>query len=383
MTWQWLLEASALERLNEVFRLNALPNSASFEARGVAGRGLSTVDRGQVAVIAVEGILTKAPDPLISMFYGANTAYDDIIGQIALAESDPKVQSIRFDIDSPGGNTDGLFETLAAIEKAEKPMAVSARNALSAAYGIAAAAGSITATSVASMFGSVGTTVSMQVNDSVVTLTSTNAPEKRPDPKTEEGRASIIRHLDAIDDLFVGAIAVGRGTAVEAVRSGYGRGASLMAGDAKQRGMIDGIAGTGLRVVEETQATADGGSEAMMDLEELKTQHPAVYKAAAAEGASQERDRVGAHLTLGEKSGDLKTAFGAIRSGADLTMEIQAQYLAASMNRADTVERQAESDEADAATADADTTSDKDTDKFGEAVFSQLNEMVGLHSVGA
>ena len=383
MTWQWLLEASALERLNEAFRANAAAKWSPLEPVVAAVRGLSTVDRGQVAVIAVEGILTKTADPLIRMFYGANTAYDDIIGQIALAESDPKVKSIRFDIDSPGGNVDGLFDTLAAIESVQKPMTVTARNALSAAYGIAAAAGSITATGVASMFGSVGTAVSMVVNDDVVTLTSTNAPEKRPDPKTEEGRASIIRHLDAIDDLFVGAISNGRGISADAVRSGYGRGATLTAGDAEQRGMIDGIAGVGLRVVEQTQATADGGSEAGMTLEELKAQHLDVYKAAAAEGATQERDRVSAHLTLGEKSGDLKTAHAAIRSGADLTMEIQAQYLAASMNRADVAEHQAESDEAEAATADAETTSDKDTDKFGESVYSLLNDMVGTHSVGA
>ena len=146
--------------------------------------------------------------------------------------------------------------------------------------------------------------------------------------------------------------------------------------------MIDGIVGIGLRVVEETQATADGGSEAMMDLEELKAQHPAVYKAAAAEGAMQERDRVGAHLTLGEKSGDLKTAFAAIRSGDDLTMEIQAQYLAASMNRADTAERQAESDEAEAVTADAETKPEQGSDAFGEKVYELLAGMVGTHSVG-
>jgi ClpP class serine protease len=383
MTGQWLLEASALERLNEAMRLYSGHDSVPVEARSATGRSLSTADGGQVAVITVEGILTKTPDPFVRMFFGANTAYDDINGQLALAENDPKVKSIRLDIDSPGGNIDGLFDTLAAIGSVTKPMSVTARNALSAAYGIAAAAGSITATGVASMFGSVGTVVSVAVSDDVVTLTSTNAPEKRPDPKTEEGRASIIRHLDAIDDLFVGAISNGRGISADAVRSGYGRGATLTAGEAEQRGMIDGIVGVGLRVVEQTQATADGGSEAMMDLEELKTQHPAVYKQAAADGALQERDRVAAHLTLGEKSGDLKTAFAAIRSGADLSMEIQAQYLAASMNRADVAEHQAESDEAEAATADAETTSDKDTDAFGEKVFSLLNDMVGTHSVGA
>ena len=137
MTWQWLLEASALERLNEAYRLYA---GTAPPPVVTAARGYNTVDKGQVAVIAVEGILTKRPDPFIKMVYGSNTAYDDIIGQVAAAEGDAKVKAIRFDIDSPGGNVDGLFDTLGVIGSAQKPMQVSARNALSAAYGIAAAA---------------------------------------------------------------------------------------------------------------------------------------------------------------------------------------------------------------------------------------------------
>ena len=121
----------------------------------------------------------------------------------------------------------------------------------------------------------------------------------------------------------------------------------------------------------------------IMNLEQLKTNHPKLFRAAVADGVESERSRVSSHVVMGQKSGDLKTAHAAIRSGADLTFEIQAQYLAASMNRADTAERQAESDEAEAATADAETTSDKDTDKFGESVYSLLNDMVGTHSVGA
>ena len=219
---------------------------------------------------------------------------------------------------------------------------------MSAAYGIAAAAGNIVAAGPAAMFGSVGTAISMAVSDDVVTITSSNAPEKRPDPRTEEGRASIIRHLDAIDSLFVDAIAAGRGIAPDTVRQNYGRGASLLAGEAQQRGMIDGIAGVGLRAVEQLNATADGGSEERMDLEQLKSEHPAVYKAAVQVGVTQEHERVTAHLKLAE-TGDMKTALEAIDSGDNLTQTIYAAHMAAALNRRDVNAR----DEDDKAVEDA------------------------------
>ena len=114
-----------------------------------------------------------------------------------------------------------------------------------------------------------------------------------------------------------------------------------------------------------------------MTLEELKERHPAVYRAAKAEGAQRERSRVSSHIVLGQKSGDLKTAHAAIRNGADLTFEIQAQYLAASMNRADTAERQAESDEAEAVYENAKAPPSGYRDDQGEAVLARLTELVG------
>jgi hypothetical protein len=119
-----------------------------------------------------------------------------------------------------------------------------------------------------------------------------------------------------------------------------------------------------------------------MDLEELKARHPAVYKAAKAEGAQRERSRVSSHIIMARKSGDLKTAHAAIRSGADLTIEIQSVYLSASMNRADTAERQAESDEAEATFENAKRPKDSHRDEFGEAVIDRLAVLLGVDEAG-
>lgn len=344
----WLLEPSVLARLN--LDMAAYKPAAGECVKAAPVEALSLSDSGRTAVIPVHGILTKQADPLISFFFGANTAYDDIIAQVAMADNDPKVTNVIFDIDSPGGNIDGMFEAMAAIGSLTKPSAVNARNANSAAYALAATAGNITAANPGSTFGSIGIVASIAVTDDVVTLTSTDAPDKRPDPTTEEGKAAIVRHLDAVSDLFVSGIAEGRGVSPDAVKQGFGRGATLLAGEAKERGMIDGIAGTGLRVVRETQASASGGSEeGKMTLEELKAQHPALYQAVVELGVKQERDRVCAHLQGGEMSGaaagGLKIALEAIRAGGDLTQTASMQYLTAAHNKRD-IEARNEDDDA-------------------------------------
>lgn len=95
-----------------------------------------------------------------------------------------------------------------------------------------------------------------------------------------------------------------------------------------------------------------------MDLNTLKAQHADVYAAAVQEGVTQERDRVGAHVTMGEASGDMKTAITAINDGSAMTAQLQATYMAAGMNRQDVNNRQdddAGADAGDGAGADEDT----------------------------
>lgn len=82
--------------------------------------------------------------------------------------------------------------------------------------------------------------------------------------------------------------------------------------------------------------TASGGNlnrEDIMDINQLKAEHPSVYAEAVKIGASQERERVEAHITLGEAAGDTALALENIKSGAELTTSINAKYMAAGMNK--------------------------------------------------
>lgn len=387
----WLLEQSVLHRLEEA-RTHALLSDerrAQFEAQVLAARRSDTPRgfsvEGDTAVIQVEGLLTPKPDFLATLLGMSNTSYADLQAAVAHARSSPAIRAVRLWIDSPGGTVEGLFETLAAMEqlRAEKPVSVRAARAQSAAYAIAAMAGPIEAHHAASAFGSVGVAVSHRLHSDVIDLTNSQSPDKRPDLSTPEGRAVVVRELDAIYDLTVEAIANGRGTSRLDVVEHFGRGATLLASEAKRRGMIDRI-GPSLRSrvalahadsvlhdgdpTSSTQPAPSGERHPAMTPKEpkqmepmnrttLRAEHPDLYEAVLQEGVAQglergreqgvaeERDRVAAHLTMGEQAGDFQTAFEAIRSGATMTQSMTARYLAAGMNRAAGVARQRDSDE--------------------------------------
>lgn len=331
--------------------------------------------------IHVAGVLTKEPDLFAALFGGGNTAYTDIQKQLAAAEASPGVSAVRMVVDSPGGHVDGLFDTIAAIEAFSKPMSVLASNAQSAAYAIAAASGAIEATNSAATFGSIGVVQSLMVDESIVTLTNTASPDKRPDPTTDEGRAVIVKNLDAVHGLLVEAISSNRDKSAGDVNENFGRGATLLAGEAKERGMIDSIARPVLRAVTTTNATASRGAEGkVMNLEELKAEHPALFQAVLSDGmeqgVAQERERCVGHLLIGEKANALPIALKAIREGTGMTFGIQAEYMAAMATRTDTAAREQDETDAEKALAAA-AAKPKAVSDLGSQVADKVEELLG------
>jgi ClpP class serine protease len=384
--------------------------ASEAEARSDTGMPRNMRIAGDVAEIRIEGILTPKFDVIAWLFGGGNTTYEQIQSALAIAEADPIVRRVEMFIDSPGGSVAGLFETVAAIEAFKKPITVRASYAASAAYTLAAAAGKITAISKAASFGSVGVVQTFYADEQIVDVTSTEAPKKRPDITTEEGKAIVREYLDAIHQLVVESIAAGRSRASgqevtpKKVNAEFGRGAMLIARDAKARNMIDkapralrvvGTAAAGdpivvsvgadgivretenppaipSREVEPTDSTAAVGGETVnyggttsvketetMTSNELKAQHPELYAtvleegrktgfaAGREDGVTAERKRVKAHLHLGSKCAAMDIALKAIDSGAStLDEEVHAAYLEAGINNRDRQTRQSESDAA-------------------------------------
>src|SRR3546814_10204450 len=60
-----------------------------------------------------------------------------------------------------------------------------------------------------------------------VEIVSSNAPDKRPDLSTDEGRGKIRAMLDGIEEVFLSDIARGRGVPVSPVKRDFGAGGTM------------------------------------------------------------------------------------------------------------------------------------------------------------
>lgn len=378
-TYQKMMQAIDAGIVIDAEQQREFTASAMALSSGDGSRILTTA--GNIAQIDVSGVLTDSPDIFARIFGGGNTTYGEVIAALASADADPEITEAVLAIDSPGGTVDGLFDTLAAVQAFSKPIkAVVSNVAASAAFALAAQADTIEATNPMARFGSVGVAMTIFVSDHEVTITSTDAPRKRPDVTTPEGVEMVREELDGLHNVFAEGIATGRGTDVDTVNAKFGQGATLVAADALKRGMIDRVQKTSLQSVKTpTTATAVAAPEASkMDLATLKAQHPETYAAAMQDGATGERDRVSAHLIMGEQSGDMTTAMAAIKEGSEMTAALQATYMAAGMNRNDTTQRGDDDAAAGAATSGANGTTDADTDVEAEAVVALVEQRVGI-----
>lgn len=332
---------------------------------------------GRNAVIPIEGILTQKRDYYAAYYGGGNTLYPDVTRSILEANGDPSVDSISLEVGfTPGGSILGMFEAMDAIRASGKPVQAYVKHgALSAGYGLVSQAGRAIAASRATQFGSVGVAYDASVYPYDVRLSSSEAPKKRPDLTTDEGKQVIVEQLDKMHALFAESIAAGRDTSVEKVNKNFGRGALVLAGEAISAGMIDAIA--------EQQLTAAGGKTeaARMDLTKLKAEYPELYAAIVAEGVAQgiakERDRVTAHLVLGKESGAMDMAMEAVENGTEMTNTLTAKYIAAGMNKRDINSRQ----EDDPDTGDIPDTT-PDTNSLEKETTKVWDEMFGAEDKG-
>jgi ClpP class serine protease len=402
----WLLEANTLNTILQAEKSGFNPSAEQLTAfRGESseegGSRIMSI-AGETADISINGILTNTPSFMAMIFGGGNTTYSDIISAIASAEQNESIKNIVLSVDvSPGGTLDGLFGAVTAIAAAKKPVkAVVANMAASATFALISQADEVVALNEATRLGSVGIKFTTSVYEDEIEITSTAAPKKAPDVTTEEGKA-VIRDsiLDPMHEIFASSIAKGRGITTEKVNSDFGEGAIVLAGEAVKRGMIDSISGSipqaaapSTAASEAAPIAAESGGPAAptninatngkntrevigMTKEELQAQHPATFAAVLAigeaSGVSKERDRVSAHLTMGEASGDMATAVKAIGEGSEMTAGLNATYMAAGMKKAELTARVGDNpDKLETAAAEADAKSAED--QVADAVCAAL-----------
>jgi len=336
----WLLEQDIKLRLEAAIAGGFTPSAeqqSSFMASLVSAKDGSSASGSKTGVIQVNGVLTEKPDFMAFLFGGGNTTYAGIIDQLVAMEASSDIEDITMEINSPGGTVAGLFEVFSVMEKISKPITAKVTGmAASAAFGLATQADTIEASSIASMLGSVGVVQSFHIDKEVIDVTSTDAPNKRLDASTEEGKTQIVSQLDDIHALFAGAIAQGRGTTVKDVNANFGRGGIVLAQEAVDLGMIDCICDDSFTIDASSKA-ADAGfqpqsKEKPMDLNELKNGHPALYAEVLKLGAIGEKDRVCAHLVFGMAGNCMDVAAEAIKAGTEMTQTLSAEYTIAAGN---------------------------------------------------
>lgn len=313
------------------------PEACEKAAAAPSAARQMTIATGE-ARISVSGALLPMRSALLDYFGIQHTGYDEVKNQIRDANSDKSITAIRLNIDSPGGTIDGMYSAMEAIAGSGKKVSATVTGtAASAAYMLASQASSITAENPLNLVGSVGVVAGYYLgSDRFKEITNSDSPKKRPDVNSPDGMAAVKSELDDIFGVIAEKVASGRGTDVETVKANYGQGSILTAKTALAAGMIDGIGAK----PSSADKTADRRSD--MDQEKEKAERAEELSAAVESGMKQERDRVVAHITLGQASGDMETAIEAIKSGDGITETIKAKHLGAEIKKRSIEARAAE-----------------------------------------
>lgn len=289
-----------------------------------------TVKQGGVATIQIKGPLLAEQDDFLDYFGVKYTMYSEIQSQVAEAVG-RNANRIDFEIDSPGGTVEGLYNTMKAIASAPtKTRAIAGATMASAAYMLASQTNRIEATDDLSMIGSVGVATSGIAVDFIKDIANTDSPKKRPNLSTEDGVKAVQEELDDIYDVLAERIAAGRGVPIETIKQDYGQGAMMTARTALKKKMIDWI------IEQDKTATKDAAAtkgDERMDAKTLREEHRETYDAIFQSGVQAERDRVNAHLVAAE-GGDLNAAHEAIKNGEGYSDLVKAKHDAYARNQA-------------------------------------------------
>ncbi|WP_264376980.1 MULTISPECIES: S49 family peptidase [unclassified Wolbachia] len=202
-----------------------------------------------IAIIRIYGVLTKkteAFDHILDM-----TSYENIHEEIESALEDKSIETILLDIDSPGGEVNGVFDLADFIYSArgkKRIIAIANDDAYSAAYAIASSAEKIflTRTSGVGSIGVIASHIDQSRFDEKqgIKYTTIFAGSRKNDlnphePMTSESLGSLQKEVDRLYEMFLQLIARNRGLSIEKIRSTE---AGLYFGEkAVEIGLADGV----------------------------------------------------------------------------------------------------------------------------------------------
>lgn len=307
----WAITETALQTILDIAnRENEAPEAVAARLGRELRNTHTVVERDGVAIIPVVGPLFRYAN-LFTQISGA-TSYEILAQDLTTALDDPAIKAVILDIDSPGGEVNGVAELAGMVFEARgrKPvLAYASGDAASGAYWLASAASEIVV-SETSALGSIGVVGLYRRKEgkeaaNVVEIVSSQSPNKRPDPSTEEGRARLQSRIDAMAEVFVNTVARNRNITPEQVAERFGAGDVMIGANAVAVGMAERV-GSLERLIAELASRSpttspptvegffnqDKTENDTMNLETLMREHPDLAKQLRQEGASTERERI-------------------------------------------------------------------------------------------
>lgn len=307
----WAITETALHTILEVAaRENEAPEAVAAKLGRQLQNSYNATERDGVAIIPVIGPLFRYAN-IFTAISGASS-YELIARDFMSALENPQISSIILDIDSPGGEVNGVSELASIIFDARgtKPIiAYASGDAASGAYWIASAADEIVV-SETSALGSIGVVgiyrgKTTKESTETVEIVSSQSPHKRLDPMSDDGRAKLQTRIDAMADVFVSTIARNRSVTPDHVLEHYGGGDVMIGANAINAGLADRIGSLERLITElsspKTQSPQPEGffsstqpkkEKKPMNLEQLKTDHPDLVASLHAEGSAKEKQRL-------------------------------------------------------------------------------------------
>ena len=288
MTSPWGIVPAKLQEIREIYATHMKGDKIDLrELKKDQQREAPYSVEGGVAIVPVKNVLTK--DLTFFSYLFGGTSMRDIGDAFRTALEDTDVHSIVLDIDSPGGTVDGTEELSSLIHasRGQKPIVAVADGMMaSAAYWIGAAADKIYIAGKTTEVGSIGVVaahVDVSEQDKMfgekyteITAGKYKRIASMHKPLSEEGRAYIQSQVDHIYGVFVESVAAYRGRSVEQMLEAAD-GKIFMGSDAVESGLVDGVS-TLAAVIQQLK------EDNIMDLNELKTKHPDIYRAAFDDG---------------------------------------------------------------------------------------------------
>jgi signal peptide peptidase SppA len=340
----WAITETAMQTILTIAaRENESPEAIASKLGRELQNTYNATERDGVAILPVTGPLFRYAN-IFTSISGA-TSYELIAKDFRTALDNPQIKAIILDIDSPGGEVNGVSELSSMIYEArgKKPiLAYASGDAASGAYWIASAADEIivSETSALGSIGVVGMYRADDENNKTIEIVSSQSPHKRLDVSSDEGRLRLQTRIDSMADVFIRSIARHRNIDASRVLSDYGGGDVMIGQQAVRAGLADRI-GSLDNLIQELSATKAPQIEGLlastptqstkektpMTLEDLKANHPELVTQIASDARATERKRFEDILGSEEAKGREKLA-QEIALGTELSHVEASQLLA-------------------------------------------------------